>query len=112
MLPRINRLQKNKDFNKVFKKGKGFREDFLFLKILDNNYGVSRFGFVVSNKISNKSTVRNKIKRKLRNLVREKLPGIKKGMDLVIIVNHQINEKEFREMEKTLNKLFLKSNIL
>ena len=112
MLPKINRLQKNKDFDEVFKRGKGFKEDFLFLKFLENSLGISRFGFVVSNKVSNKSTVRNQIKRKLRDLIKENLPDIKKGIDAVIVASNQIKGKNFEEVKKVINKIFLKAKII
>ncbi len=111
MLSKTNRLQKNKDFDEVFKKGKGFKEDFLFLKFLGNNLEVSRFGFVVSNKVSNKATVRNRIKRVLRELVQKKLPNIKKGIDVVLVVNNQIKGRETGEIEKVIEKAFLKTNL-
>lgn len=111
MLSKINRLRKNKDFDEVFKRGKGFREDFLFLKFLENNLGISHFGFVVSNKVSNKATVRNKIKRALRDSVQKKLPDIKKGIDVIIVVNNKIDERKTGEIEKIIGKLFLKTNL-
>ena len=42
MLPKINRLKKQKDFERVYKKGKGYKEDFLFLKIVENGKKLTR----------------------------------------------------------------------
>lgn len=111
MLPKRNRLKKNKDFENVFKKGQGFKEDFLYLKIKKNNLESSRFGFVVSKKFSQKATVRNKIKRRLRELVKVKLPKIKKGIDGVIIIMPGFKINDFWELEEIINKLFEKANI-
>lgn len=111
MLPKRNRLKKNKDFENVFKKGQGFKEDFLYLKIKKNNLESSRFGFVVSKKFSQKATVRNKIKRRLRELVKVKLPKIKKGIDGVIIIMPGFKINDFWELEGIINKLFEKANI-
>ncbi len=69
MLGKENRLRRKKDFEEIFKKGRSFKESFLVLKILKNNLKVSRFGFVVSQKVSKKAVVRNKIKRRLREIV-------------------------------------------
>ena len=112
MLPKKNRLIKNQDFDRVFKKGKGLKEGFLFLKILKNDLEISRFGFVVSNKVSNKATVRNKIKRKLRNLVREKLSKIQKGMDVVVVVNPGFQMEKLGPVDKIVDILLLKANLL
>lgn len=111
MLPKRNRLKKNKDFENVFKKGQGFKEDFLYLKIKKNNLESSRFGFVVSKKFSQKATARNKIKRRLRELVKVKLPKIKKGIDGVIIIMPGFKINDFWELEEIINKLFEKANI-
>lgn len=112
MLLKENRLKKNKDFKKVFKEGKGFKEDFLVLKKAKNNLKISRFGFVVSKTFFKKATLRNKIKRKLRESVRIKLNEIKKGIDGVVIASPGLETKDFREIKEIVNKLFKKAKII
>lgn len=112
MLPRENRLKKKKDFEKVFKEGKGFKEDFLILKFILNNLKQSRFGIIVSQKISKKATIRNKIKRRLRALLGFKLAEIKKRVDLVLVVLPGFETKDFWEIEKIMNKLFKKAKLV
>jgi ribonuclease P protein component len=111
MLAKVNRLKKKKDIEKVFEKGKGFKEDFLILKIVKNDLENSRFAFVVPKKVSKKATLRNKIKRRLRELVRLKIKKIKKGMDLVLLALPGLEKKDFWEMEKIINKLFAKAKL-
>jgi len=106
MLPAENRLKKRKDFEYVFKRGKGFEEEVLILKIVDNNLENPRFGFVVSQKVSKKAVVRNKIKRRLREIVRKRLPSIKKKVDGVLIARPGIERKTFVELEKIVENLF------
>jgi len=112
MLAKINRLKKRKDFELIFKKGKKFKEDFLVLKIIKNNLNQSRFGFIVGKKISKKATLRNKIKRRLRGLVRIKLGKIKKGFDVILIAKEGLENKDFWEIEEIINKLFNKAKII
>jgi len=112
VLPKQNRLKKKKDFERVFKEGQGFKEDFLFLKIRKNKLKNSRFGFVVSKNFAKKSTLRNKIKRRLRELVRINLAKIKKGVDGVLVANPGLETKDFWEIEEVINKLFKKAGIL
>jgi len=111
MLKKVNRLKKKKDFEKVLKKGKGFKEDFLLFKVIKNNLGVSRFGFIISQKISKKATVRNKLKRKLSELVTAKLKKIKKGIDGIFIVSPGLENKDFWEIEGIIEKIFNKTKI-
>lgn len=112
MLPKPNRLKKKKDFEKIFRKGKGFKEGFLFLKALTNNLKFSRFGIVVGKEVSRKATLRNKIKRQIREIVRAKLAKLKTGIDVILIALSGIETKDFLEIEKTIDKLFKKAKLL
>ena len=111
MLPKENRLKKKRDFEEVFKKGKTFRESFLFLRVKENNLKQNRFGFIVSSKISKKAVVRNKIKRRLREITKEYLPRVKTGVDVVLITKPGIETKGFPEIKEILIKLFEKAGI-
>jgi len=112
MLPKANRLKKKKDFEQVFKRGKGYKEDFLYLKINKNGLKISRFGFVVGKKYSNKATLRNKIKRRLRETVKILFPNIKKGVDVILIVLPGLNINDFWQLEEIVKKLFKKAKII
>ena len=109
MLKKINRLKKKKDFEKVLREGKGFKEDFLLFKTIKNNLKVSRFGFIISQKVSKKAVVRNKLKRKTSELVRIKLDKIIKGIDGIFIFSSNLENKDFWEIEEIINKIFAKA---
>jgi len=111
MLPKVNRLKKKKDLERVFKKGKRFKEDLLLLKIIKNNLELIRFGFVVSQKVSKKATVRNKIKRRLRAIIGRKIKKNKTGLDILFIVLPGLEKKKFQDVEKIINKLLQKTRI-
>lgn len=108
MLSKLHRLTKNKDFQKVFKKGRFIysHQDFLRVKFLKNNLPNSRFGFVVSSKVSNKASKRNKIKRFLREVVRKKLDKIKPGFDIVIITQKAVVEKSLKDISSAIDLIF------
>lgn len=112
MLAKVNRLKKKKDFDKVFKEGKGFKEDFLFLKFVKSNLKQNRFGFIISQKVSKKATVRNRIRRRLKGLIKGKLSKINKGIDVVLIAKPGLETKDFWEIEDILTKLLKKAKIL
>ena len=112
MLTRRKRLRKKKEFEEVFKKGKGFKGDFLVLKILKGKLREARFGFVVSQKVSKKAVIRNKVKRRLRAIIKEKEKGFKKGFEIVIIALPGAEKKNFWEVKKTLEKLFKSAKVL
>jgi ribonuclease P protein component len=112
MLPTANQLKKKKDFERIFKKGKGFKEDFLYLKVAPNNLEVSRFGFVTSKKFSANATARNKTKRRLRELIKTNLPDIKKGVDAVIVAMPGLKINDFWELEPLVRSLCEKAGII
>jgi len=112
VLAKENRLKKKTDFDFVFNKGKGLKKDFLFLKLVKNNLSITRFGFIVSKKVSNRAVVRNKARRRMSKVAQENLPKIKKGMDIVIVAGPQIKDKEFKEIKEKQEDLFLKSGLI
>ena len=110
MLPFKCRLKKKKDFENVFKSGKGFKEDSLYFKIKKNNLKNSRFCFVVGKNISKKAVERNKIKRQLREIIKKNLDEIKINADCVLIVMPGA-ESDYNKLEKIVNKLFKKAGL-
>jgi len=110
-LPKINRLTRKKDFGTVFKKGESLKNNFLVFKILKNYLKKSRFGFIVSKKVSTKAVVRNKIKRRLRVAVFKELHNIKNHADIIIITLPEIKKKKFSEIQNVINDSFGKIGI-
>lgn len=111
MLPVRNRLKKKKDFDQVFKKGRGFKEDFLTLKAVKNGLPATRFGLVVGLKVAKKASLRNKIKRRLKKTIKGRLPQMREGLDIVLIVGPGWQEKNFAVLPVVLNRLFKKARI-
>jgi len=112
MLPGINRLKKKRDFEHVFKQGRGLKEDFLSLKFTRNGLGETRFGFVVGQKVSRKAVVRNKVKRRLRELARAKLEDVKKGFDVVVVAGKGADSASLEETAIIFNYLLKKSRLI
>jgi len=113
MLPKENRLTKKKDFEKVLKQGKGFKQKTLFLKTIKNGLPQSRFGIIVSKKTAKKAVDRNKIKRQIREIFWKNIDKIKKGYDLVLIAWPLIKNEDYQGklfiIEDSLQKIsFLK----
>lgn len=112
MLPKENRLKKEREFKEVFREGSGVKDGFLFLKFKKNKLDKTKFGFIVSRKVSKKAVVRNKVKRRLREMVRKRLPRIVPGIEGVLMTRPGIEEKNFAEVEESLDRLFRKAKIL
>lgn len=108
MLAKQYRLQKDRDFKLVFENGKTASSQFLFFKFKKNDLPISRFGFIIGKKISKKSTIRNTIKRKLREIIRKKINNIKPGFDIVIGAKTEVLEKTYQEIEREVDCLLKK----
>lgn len=109
MLSQKHRLKKKKDIEIVFKKGKVFRENLLLLRTVKNELNFYRFGFIVSQKVSKKANIRNKIKRRMREVLRLKVGLIKSGTDNLLIALPGLEKKDFKEFKEIIDKLFKKA---
>ena len=112
MLAKANRLTLKKDFAKVFEKGRSSFDGVLGIKILENDLKQTRFGFLVGQKVSKKAVVRNKIKRRLRAIVRQKFPKIKDGFDVVVITLPPIATQKYKDIEKSIANNFKKLQLI
>ena len=83
--------------------------------IAKNNLPYSRFGFVISKKIDNRSTVRNRTKRVFRSCIEELLQKIVDGYDMLFILYKnavgQKRNKLFNEIEELFKSGRLYKNL-
>lgn len=81
------------------------RSDFFIIKISANSLDFSRFGVIISLKVSKSAVKRNKIKRIIYDFIR--LNNLYKvgGRDVVITVLSATAKLERSEIEKQLNSL-------
>ena len=103
MFLRKNRLTREKDIEQVFKRGRYFFVRDLGIKFIKNNLDYPRFTCVVSNKISKKAVERNRIKRRLREIIRLTIPNLPQDIDLVVFTRPSIKEIDYQEMEKQIH---------
>lgn len=111
MLPKKQRLQKNKDFDLVFRGGKSYYSEFFGLKIKKNSLNYNRFGFIVSLKVSKKAVERNRLKRQVREIIREQKDSLKVGFDCVFIFFPQILDKKFSDLKILVVEALRKLNM-
>ena len=112
MLKKQYRIRKQKEFENVFNKGRYVSEWFLTLKFVSNDLGFSRFGFIISNKVSKKAVERNRAKRLLRESIRLFQNKIKPQIDFVFIAKKEIIGKDFAEVNDCVEKLLKRSGLL
>ena len=107
----ISRLSREKDFKKINSRGKSFFSSLFRLRVLDNHSQRSRFSVVITTKVSKKATVRNRLKRQVKEIVRLNSAKLKQGRDFIIMVNSPALGKSYQDLEKDLLNLFIKSKL-
>ncbi len=110
-MKRQYRLRHNRDFQRVRRLGKLYASPMMVLAFLRNGLDHSRFGFVVSKRLG-KAVYRNKIKRRMREALRERIPRIKPGFDLVFIGRRPLSQASYPEIEQSLERLLKKADLL
>lgn len=104
-------LKQNYEFKRVYKRGKSNADPFMAVYAFKSRN--KRIGITVSNKIG-KACVRNKIKRRIKNLYTLNYESIKSGFDIVIVARTRANGATFSQMEKSffynIKKLELYNN--
>jgi len=105
------KLRKNMEFKKVYSGGKNFWNRNLILYIRKNKLEESRFGVTITKKIGN-AVVRNKIKRRIKEIYRLNMYRIKDGYDLIFIPKKNVVDISYKELESALIHILKLSNML
>ena len=111
MLSREYKLKKDNDFKKAFEKGKFYRNDFIKIRFLKNNLGTTRFGIVISSKISKKAVSRNRVRRRLEEIIRIRLDQIRSGFDIVVLFEPEVIGKNYKQVEEVFVNLIEKAKL-
>ncbi|WP_377474341.1 MAG: ribonuclease P protein component [Microcoleus anatoxicus] len=126
MLPEANRLKHRKDFSAVYRKGMRRNSAHLSLRALRKPKSAlkaqptaekflqqpTRTGISISLKVSKRAVVRNRIKRQIRAALRQLLPRLKFGWDLVIVVRPIAQECNYAEILQELEQLLVEAEVL
>lgn len=113
MLPVSYRLKKTKDFEKIFKFGKSFSQNGLNFKFINkSNSSKKRIGFIISSKVIKKANKRNRLRRKLQEIVRKRINLIKKNIDGIFIIREDLNSQKSKDLALLIDKLLKKTHLI
>lgn len=101
MLPKQHRLLRSRDFARVRRRGRSASGPLFALYVLPVRPPDIRVGFSVSKKVG-KAVVRNRVKRRLREAVRQELPSIRPGTDLVFIARPSAAEASYWDIAEAV----------
>lgn len=107
-MKKINIIKENKTFNQIINLNKCVKDKNFIIyynyNLENNNY---RFGISVGKKIGH-AVIRNKYKRKIRNIIDNNKKLYAKKLDYIIIVRKNCLNLTFLEMEKSFIQLINK----
>ena len=91
-------LKQNSDFRRLYARGKSAVNAYLVVYCRRNRTGVNRLGYTVSTKLGH-AVVRNRVRRRLREIVRLNAPKLRTGYDIVLVARSRCVGAEYRKLE-------------
>ncbi len=107
MLPAAARLRHAADFTPVLRTGRKAGRGPLVLHLLISGDTAPRVGFVIGKPVGNAVT-RNQLRRRLRHLLRDRLPQLPAGASLVVRALPGAAEQAFSDLELSLDSALAK----
>ncbi len=105
-----NRLRKNMEFRKVYKVRKNFWNRNLILYIRKNGTEETRIGVTITRKVGN-AVVRNKLKRRIKELNNAYIADLKSGYDIVVIPKKNAVDLPFKDLKSALKHIYKLSGV-
>ncbi len=105
-LPQAIRLRKTAEYRRVYQEGSRFTGPLFAAFYRRGEPGrPSRVGYTTPRALG-KAVTRNRIRRRLREAVRVRLPGLAPGWEVVFNPRRALLEAEFRRLEAEVERLF------
>ena len=108
---KISKLKENRDFRRVYNKGKSFVTPYFVVYVNKNRFGDIKLGLTVGKKIGN-AVKRNRAKRVLTAAFSMVCPKLVKGHDFVIVARTRILNVKSTEVGASLLNILQKANLI
>jgi ribonuclease P protein component len=126
MLPKDHRLWHPQDFKAVYARGVHRKTSHLTLRALrcspqpeaqiseisNQTQRATRIGISISQKVSKRAVVRNRIKRQIRAAFRQLLSKLSNGWDIVIVVKPTAIECNYAKFLQELEQLLVQAEVI
>lgn len=91
-------LKKNSDFRRLYSKGKSVVNPYIVVYCRRNGQGINRVGYTVSTKLGH-AVVRNRVRRRLREIYRLNSTKLKCGWDIVIVARARCVGADYKKLD-------------
>ena len=92
-------IKENYEFRRMYAKGKSGVSSCLVVYYRKNRLGHNRLGVTVSTKLGH-AVVRNRVRRRLREIFRLNQSGLAQGYDMILVARTRAVGAEYRELER------------
>ena len=92
-------VKQNSDFRRIYRRGRSAVSGGVVVYCLKNRKGMSRLGVTVSTKLGH-AVVRNRVRRRLREIFRLNQSGLAQGYDMILVARTRAVGAEYRELER------------
>ena len=92
-------LKENYEFRRTYQKGVSAVSPVMVLYCRKNRLGRNRLGLVSSTKLGH-AVVRNRVRRRLREIFRLNQGGLAQGYDMILVARTRAVGAEYRELER------------
>ena len=96
-------LKKNSDFRRLYSKGKSAVNPYMVIYCRRNRSELNRLGYTVSTKLGH-AVVRNRVRRRLREIYRLNAPRLKTGWDIVIVARVRCVGAKYQKLDAAFLK--------
>ena len=98
MRPEVT-VKENYEFRRIYRKGRSAVSSCMVVYCQKNRQGRSRLGVTVSTKLGH-AVVRNKVRRRLREIYRLNREHMKPGYDVILVARVRAVHTPYRKLEK------------
>ena len=104
-------LKLNSDFRRVYARGKSAVSPCAVVYCRKNRLGRNRTGYTLSKKLGT-AVVRNRVRRRLREIVRLNTAQLRQGYDVVIVARQRAVDVSYQKLESDVLKCFEQLHLL
>jgi ribonuclease P protein component len=108
---RAARLRQTARFQAVRSQGRWWSHSLLAMGVLANDQDGSRCGFSVGKRLG-KAVVRNRVRRRLREVVRQEWPHVAPGWDVVFAAREPLRDARFADIQDAVSTLLRRAHLL
>ena len=102
--PKRFRVLKSADYQRIQREGHRYHTSSFTLLMLSSTQPNTRLGIIATKKIGN-AVVRNRVKRRLREVFRQHRDYFPEGADIVVIAKARAADADYHDVESELQKL-------